>query len=89
MDLKIHAYELTNGRNRAYKLTDRKKNHAYGLTDQRSHAYELTDGQNHAHELRMHKSHAYKRVLVSECRKMMELKSLPTIKEIAIVKMQT
>ena len=42
----------------------------------------------HAYKLRMRKSRD-ERVLVSECGKIVELKSFPTIKEIACVKMQT
>ena len=37
-------------------------------------------------ELRRCKSRADERVLVSECGKMVDLKSLPTVKEIACVK---
>ena len=65
--------------------------HAYGLmNDQKSHGYELMDGQkSHACELRRCKRRADERVLVSECGKMVELKSLTKVKEIACVKMQT
>ena len=45
--------------------------------------------ESQACELRRCKSRADERVLVSECGKLVELKSLPTVKEIACVKMQT
>ena len=58
--------------------------------DTKIHAYELTDGLKiHAYKLRMSNSPADERVLVSECGKMVELKSFPVVKEIACVKMQT
>ena len=68
---------------------DDQKSHAYELMNgQKIHAYELTDQKSHAYELRMCKSRADERVLVSECGKMVELKSFPRVREIACVKMQ-
>ena len=55
-----------NRKSYAYELTDGLKIHAYYLTDQKSHAYKL----------RMCKSRADERILVPECGKMVELKSL-------------
>ena len=102
---KCHAYELLDQKNQkdhVCKLTDRQI-HTDERTYQKCRACELMDQKNHKKSCVQadgsgkscvqadgsEKSHACEIVLVSECGKMLELKSWPTIKEIAIVKMQT
>ena len=51
--------------------------------------YELTHQKNHAYKMRKCKIHAYRTVHVSECGRMVELKSFTKIREIVRVKMLT
>ena len=69
---------------------DDQKSHAYELmNDQKSHAYELTDHRNHACKMRMCKRRADEKS--SLCRSVENggVEIIPTINEIASVKMQT
>ena len=93
-DCRIHACELTDQKIHAYELMDGQKFHAYELMDgQTNHAYKLTDSQAdqkiHAYKLRMRKKPCGRKSSCVGVWKMVELKSFPTVREIACVKMQT
>ena len=78
-DQRSHGYELMDGSEKSCVRADGLKNSCVRAVGSESHACEL----------RRCKSRADERVLVSECGKLVELKSFPTVKEIACVKMQT
>ena len=96
---KIDEYELTRAQKIvAYKMTGAEKTRESHLTgDQKNREYESTGAQNvrvdksenHAYKPRQCKIRAYKTVYVSECGRMMELRSFKTIREIVRVKMLT
>ena len=90
---KNHAYIQENQKSHAYN----KELHKIGASELKIHKIDA----NVAHERKIHKIDVYiqkiheclshkqiaKRLPVSVCRKMMELKSVRTIKEIAVVRM--
>ena len=96
---KTDAYELKGAQKTdAYKMTGAEKTREYELKGaQKTDAYEpkgaqnvrVDQSENHAYKPRKCKIRAYKTVHVSECGRMMELKSFTTIREIVRVKMLT